>query len=108
MRNYRKRRPPPANAPLLIKFIFFEMDAQRIGEFDMADKSGVHRATQGGWRRTHAVSLPNAEAVLNVLGLTCQIPTPVEWLSRVPTARELLEWRERLEVMSREMEKVYG
>jgi len=95
----------PKNTPRLVQIIFLEMREQRILGKNLTESSGVSRRTWDGWRRENGATLASTEAVLNVLGFTCQIPVPVEWLTSTPTVYELLKWREHL---TRQMETLNG
>lgn len=68
MRRFRTLRTPKKAHPL-VKRLFTEMNYQRIGILDLADRSGVNRHTLKDWSCKTVPTVSNLEACLNVLGL---------------------------------------
>lgn len=74
MRRFRRVRVPEAGPPLLRR-LFAEMNAQRVGMGDLAARSGVSAVTLSTWsggcpsRPPAGPTLANIEACFNVLGL---------------------------------------
>ena len=68
MRRFR-RLSIPAHAHPLVRRLFAEMNHQRIGLTDMAERVGVSRRTMNGWRTRHCPRIVELEACYNVLGL---------------------------------------
>ena len=67
MRRFR-RITTPKHAHPLVRLLFSEMNSQRIGIYDVSDRSGVACNTMKNWRKHHTPSVSNLEACLNVLG----------------------------------------
>lgn len=59
----------PERAHPIVTFLFEEMKRQRVGYFDLSDRSGVRRGTISAWAHRQSPSLANVEAALNALGL---------------------------------------
>jgi len=68
MRRFHKVKVPPNGHPL-VRRLFEEMNHQRIGVLDMADRTGIGMSTMRHWRTMCSPSLANLEACYNVLGL---------------------------------------
>lgn len=68
MRDYRPISIPPATHPI-VRRLFVEMNAQRIGVLDMSERSGINKNTFKDWRTRTVPTLDNIDACLNVLGL---------------------------------------
>ncbi len=60
----------PEKAHPLVRQLIKEMNHQRIGLTDMAERAGVSRRTFAGWRIRHTPRIAELEACYNVLGLT--------------------------------------
>lgn len=69
MRAFRRRLVVPASAHPLVKRLFVEMNAQRIGVLDMAERSGVNKNTLKDWRTRTVPTIDNLDACFNALGL---------------------------------------
>lgn len=76
MRRFHKVRVPE-NVHPLVRNLFEEMNRQRIGMLDMAERTGVGQSTMKHWRLMCSPSLANLEACYNVLGYKLSIK-PVE------------------------------
>lgn len=59
----------PQHAHPLVRRLFEEMNRQRIGLTDMAERVGMSRFTINGWRTRHCPRVIELEACYNVLGL---------------------------------------
>lgn len=68
MRRFRAS-PLPAKAHPLVRRLFAEMNTQRVGVTDMAERAGIARETFKGWRTKHCPRVADLEACYNVLGL---------------------------------------
>lgn len=68
MRRFR-RITVPTNAHPLVRKLFEEMNYQRIGIEDLADRSGVAGNTVKNWRKYHNPSVANLDACFQVLGM---------------------------------------
>jgi len=68
MRRFRAS-PLPAKAHPLVRRLFAEMNAQRVGVTDLAERAGIARETFKGWRTKHCPRVADLEACYNVLGL---------------------------------------
>jgi DNA-binding phage protein len=70
MRQFRPKcvAVPKKAHPLVIE-LFEEMNRQRIGLADLADRSGIGRDAISAWRYRQSPSLAGIDACLNVLGL---------------------------------------
>lgn len=64
-----RRLSVPSRTHLLVRRLFEEMNAQQIGQLDMADRSGVNKNTFKDWRTRTVPTIDNLEACFNVLGL---------------------------------------
>jgi len=58
----------PQHAHPLVRRLFQEMNHQRIGLTDMAERVGISRFTMNGWRTRHCPRIVELEACYNVLG----------------------------------------
>ena len=63
----------PGNCHPLVRFIVEEMQRQRVGYYDLADRSGVDRNTVRAWRTRNTPSVANVEAVLGALGYELRV-----------------------------------
>jgi DNA-binding phage protein len=68
MRRFR-RMPIPQHAHPLVRRLYAEMNSQRIGVTDMAERTGIARNTFKGWRTRHCPRVAELEACYNVLGM---------------------------------------
>lgn len=59
----------PQHAHPLVRQLFAEMNHQRIGIMDMAERSGIAHGTFKGWRTKHCPRVAELEACFNVLGM---------------------------------------
>lgn len=71
MRAFRPLKIPRCHP--LVRRLFEEMNAQRIGVLDMSERSGVNRNTLRDWRGRTVPTIDNIEACFNVLGLTLTV-----------------------------------
>lgn len=69
MRRYRKVEIPSRCHPL-VRRLFTEMHAQRVGVLDMAERAGLSPSTLRHWRTYHTPRVDDLEACFNVLGMT--------------------------------------
>ncbi len=67
MRRFR-RLPIPTHAHPLVRKLFEEMNYQRIGVTDLAERAGLALGTFKGWRTRHCPRIVELEACFNVLG----------------------------------------
>ena len=68
LKRFRRVRVPESGHPL-VKFLFEEMNRQRIGIVDMAKKAGLDRCSFQRWQSgTVSMTIANLDACLNVLG----------------------------------------
>jgi hypothetical protein len=67
MRRFRTLSVPQHAHPL-VRRLFQEMNHQRIGMTDMAERVGMSRFTINGWRTRHCPRIVELEACYNVLG----------------------------------------
>ena len=67
MRRFRTLSVPQHAHPL-VRRLFEEMNHQRIGLTDMAERVGISRFTMNGWRTRHCPRIVELEACYNVLG----------------------------------------
>jgi len=67
MRRFRTLSIPQHTHPL-VRRLFQEMNHQRIGMTDMAERVGISRFTMNGWRTRHCPRIVELEACYNVLG----------------------------------------
>lgn len=58
----------PQHAHPLVRRMFEEMNRQRIGVMDMAERVGISRFTMNGWKTRHCPRIVELEACYNVLG----------------------------------------
>ena len=58
----------PQHAHPLVRRLFQEMNYQRIGMTDMAERVGMSRFTINGWKTSHCPRIVELEACYNVLG----------------------------------------
>jgi transcriptional regulator with XRE-family HTH domain len=64
-----KRSGVPAQAHPIVRFIFQEINAQRVPQEELAERSGVSSSTIRKWRRRERTpNMLQVEAVLNTLG----------------------------------------
>lgn len=68
MRRFRTLSVPQHAHPL-VRRLFTEMNRQRIGMTDLAERVGFSRFTINGWRTRHCPRIVELEACYNVLGL---------------------------------------
>lgn len=68
-----RRLKIPNNSHPLVKKLFEEMNRQRIGVCDMADRSGVNKNTINDWKKRSMPRLDNIDACYNVLGLKLKV-----------------------------------
>lgn len=61
------------NAHPLVKQLFEIIHRERMGLFDLAERSGVNRNTIQNWRKHFTPSIATFIAVLNVLGYELKI-----------------------------------
>lgn len=67
MRRFRRVTVPPHAHPL-VRRLFAEMNYQRIGVTDLAERAGLARETLKGWRGRHCPRVADLEAAFGVLG----------------------------------------
>lgn len=67
MRDFRRLSIPP-NAHPLVRRLFEEMNRQRIGIMDVADRAGLSRETMKNWRKANNPNVTNLDACFGVLG----------------------------------------
>jgi hypothetical protein len=72
MRRFRKLSVPKHAHPL-VRQLFEQMNYQRIGVTDMAERAGLARETFKGWRTKHCPRVADLEACFNVLGKSLKI-----------------------------------
>jgi hypothetical protein len=68
MRRFRTLQVPTGVHPL-VRLIFTEMNEQRIGTRDLAERSGVSAFTVEQWKFRRSPKLDCLEATLNALGI---------------------------------------
>lgn len=66
---WRGKLPIPAHAHPLIRRLFVELNAQHTTVTEVAERSGLRRATISDWRYRQEPRVSDLDAVLNVLGL---------------------------------------
>jgi len=66
---WRGKIPVPPKAHPLVRALIEEMNAQRVTLTEMAERSGVSRATISEWRYRSAPCVETLVACFNVLGL---------------------------------------
>lgn len=69
MRKYFRKMRVPEHTHPLVKKMFEEMNEQRIGILDLAERSGVNRNTINEWKYRCMPRLDNLDACYNVLGM---------------------------------------
>jgi transcriptional regulator with XRE-family HTH domain len=67
MRTFRRLTQPQKAHPL-VRRLFDEMNDQKIGILDMAERSGVNKNTLNDWRTRTVPTVDNLEACMAVLG----------------------------------------
>lgn len=67
MRQFRRLSTPDRAHPLVRRLVE-EMNKQRIGVLDMAERSGVNKNTFKEWRTRTVPTIDNIEACFTVLG----------------------------------------
>jgi hypothetical protein len=72
MRRFRTLSVPQHAHPL-VRQLFVEMNRERIGLSDVAERAGVAITTFKGWRTRHTPRVADLEACYNVLGLTLTV-----------------------------------
>ena len=72
MRERYTRVSIPERCHPLVRRLFIEMQKQRIGVLDMAERSGVNKNTLKDWRTRTIPRVADLEACFNVLGLSLQ------------------------------------
>lgn len=72
MRRFRRVLVPRKAHPL-VRQLFVEMNRERIGLSDVAERAGVAITTFKGWRTRHTPRVADLEACYNVLGLTLTV-----------------------------------
>jgi transcriptional regulator with XRE-family HTH domain len=69
LRRFQQTKQPEPGAHPLIHFLWKEMNAQRVSQEDVAERSGVSSGAMRKWRRgSRSPNLCDVEACLNVLG----------------------------------------
>lgn len=74
MRRFRTLKIPP-NCPPIIRRLTEEQNFQRLGDRDLAERTGLAPETFKQWRARKAPTFPNLEAAFNALGFTLTRPT---------------------------------
>lgn len=69
MRQCFRKVGVPTNVHPLVRRLFEEMNYQRIGVLDLAERSGVNKNTIKDWKNRSMPRLDNIDACYNVLGL---------------------------------------
>jgi transcriptional regulator with XRE-family HTH domain len=72
MRRFRTLKIPDCGHPL-VRRLYAEMNNQRVGVNDLAERSGLERNTIQNWKRTTSPTLANIDAAFNVLGFEVYI-----------------------------------
>lgn len=73
MRERYTRVSIPERCHPLVRRLFIEMQKQRIGVLDMAERAGVNKNTLRDWRTSTIPRVADLEACFNVLGLSIQV-----------------------------------
>jgi len=73
MRERYTRVSIPERCHPLVRRLFIEMQKQRIGVLDMAERAGVNPNTLKDWRTRTIPRVADLEACFNVLGLSIQV-----------------------------------
>lgn len=68
MRRFRTLKIPQHAHPL-VQELFIQMNYQRIGLSDVAERAGIARNTFQGWCNKHNPRVGDLEACFNVLGM---------------------------------------
>lgn len=68
MRRFRTLRIPERVHPL-VRRLYEEMNHQRIGIRDLADRAGVSHQTIENWRRSNMPQIDTIDAAFQVLGM---------------------------------------
>jgi lambda repressor-like predicted transcriptional regulator len=69
MRKFRYM-PEIKNNNHLVRFLFEEMQRQKVCQLDLSERVGLHRDTLRNWRTRYTPKVDDLEAALNYLGYT--------------------------------------
>jgi transcriptional regulator with XRE-family HTH domain len=69
LRAYRKPKVPRAqHAHPVVRYLFKEMEHQRVGITDLAERAGLNPATVSDWSTRKQPRIADLDAALGVLG----------------------------------------
>lgn len=68
MRRFRTLKVPE-NVHPLVRQLFRQMNRERIGIYDLCDRTGIGTSTMKHWAKNCSPSLVNIEACFNALGM---------------------------------------
>lgn len=89
MRKFRTLRIPNGCDPL-VRRMTKEQNAQRIGDHDLAERTGLSPSAFKAWRSRRSPAVQNITAALNALGYKL-VPFPIkrkDWQNRIDVVRE--------------------